>query len=87
MSLNSKILNIIDAEIKKFGTFQTNLSQTAAVNNSGVSAVEVHSYQPKEGTFTVKTSNGTMISGVSPGSKPMGPGVRGYLLGGKQFKS
>lgn len=86
MSLNSKIINIIDQEIKKFGTFQTNISQTASTNNSGVNPVTIDSFDPKTKTFTGKTSSGTVITGIQPGSKPMGPGVQGYVFG-KQFQS
>lgn len=82
MSLNSKIIDIIDKRIQEFGNFQTQINKSANQSNSGVDVGTFESFDPKSGTGNVRTNTGKLIKNVQPsGSGAFGNGSVGIVLG------
>ena len=87
MSFKSKIIEIIDSEVKKQSNYQNIITKQANTANSGVQMGIVDSYDQEKGTLTIRTSNGTLVEGIQPGSSPVGPGTTGFIMAGTSFMS
>lgn len=82
MSFKTKITKIVDSEARSILNTYYVLNSTKANNNSGVRNGTVDSFDARTGLLTIKYSDGTTETGVSPGSAPVGPGVAGVNVGG-----
>lgn len=88
MSLKSRVIDIIDDEIRSKLNDRTFLTNATAANGSigGVQTGTITSME-KDGTYTMVTNTGQKIKGIQPGSSPIGPGTDVVLLGGSKIIS
>ena len=75
MSLNKRIRQIAIQTVKPFIGNQSSLTKTNAVNGRGIIQGQIMSYESDSNTYTVQFTDGSIQSGITPGSsRVIGPG-------------